>query len=363
MCSRKLIYPLMLAVVPWAASASIALGAANITNSLKGFTGNSTVPATQTAVASAGFNFTSPLGQHEDPPGTVVDPTINFDSGGAHFGDVFANDEGRNYIRTNDSDYANHSFVAEVTFEAPFIDFQDVYFGMGAGNYGAFRTPDYTTQTSSVMYWGESEIATPNVDIFRTNNGSGQDTFTDAPALGDGTHRVRLSYDWFQKSATFAFDLNYAGGAFTADVTAPAANVSALYGPSGWPTEQSRIYFGGDDGTILKDFSVNVTTGAMVQGDLNSSGTITSADWMILRANQHTDLSGLSFQQAYFLGDLTSDKANNFDDFVAFKTLFEAANGAGSFAAMVASVPEPTTFLLTMITSGMVLLGRRRAAR
>ena len=84
---------------------------------------------------------------------------------------------------------------------------------------------------------------------------------------------------------------------------------------------------------------------------------------MILRANQHTDLSGLSLEQAYFKGDMNTDKQNNFDDFVAFKTYYEAANGTGSFAAMVASVPEPTTLLLTMLTGGIALLGRRRAVR
>ena len=39
-------------------------------------------------------------------------------------------------------------------------------------------------------------------------------------------------------------------------------NVSDLYGLDGWPTEPARIYFGGDDAMILKDFSVNVTSSA-----------------------------------------------------------------------------------------------------
>ena len=62
------------------------------------------------------------------------------------------------------------------------------------------------------------------------------------------------TYDWFQKTATFAFDFNYAGGAFMADVTSPAANVLSLYtSGTGFFSEPGRIFFGGDLGTTFKD--------------------------------------------------------------------------------------------------------------
>ena len=112
------------------------------------------------------------------------------------------------------------------------------------------------------------------MNIYANDNGNGPATYTVAPGLADGTHRVRLSYNWFEKRSDFAFDLNYAGGAFAADVTAPPMNVSDLYGLDGWPTEPARIYFGGDDAMILKDFSVNVTSPALLLGDFNTSGTI-----------------------------------------------------------------------------------------
>jgi hypothetical protein len=171
-----------------------------------------------------------------------------------------------------------------------------------------------------------------------------------------------MSYDWFEKTATFSFDFNYAGGAFTADVTAPPMNVIANYGANGWPIEPARIYFGGDDGMVLKDFQVNVTSPAVVFGDFDSSGTITSADWAILRAHQNSDLTGTSNAQAYFLGDLTLDRKNNFADFVAFKALYEAFHGSGSFAAMVSGVPEPSTLVLVILAGGLAtILGRRDA--
>ncbi|MBA3483717.1 MAG: hypothetical protein H0T51_18060 [Pirellulales bacterium] len=97
-------------------------------------------------------------------------------------------------------------------------------------------------------------------------------------------------------------------------------------------------------------------------GDLNADGAFNAADWTILRTNQHTSLSGKSLAEAYRLGDLTGDEMNNHPDFVAFKNLYDAANGVGSFAAMVASVPEPSTFVL-LAAAGLFArpLGRFRA--
>ena len=215
-----------LAVLPLLLTGTTAVAASSLSNSLTGFTGDSTVPATQAAVAAAGFNF------FEFGDATTK---VTFNSSGATFGNSATVDEDlgnaeRNYVRTIDSDYANHSFVAEITIATPNIDAQDAYFGFGSGNASIdyFRTPDYLTPAASLMYWGENEIATPNIDITRVNNGGALDLYLDpATGLGNGTHRVRLTYDWFRKTADFAFDLNYAGGAFNADLTAPTMNCAA----------------------------------------------------------------------------------------------------------------------------------------
>jgi hypothetical protein len=96
-------------------------------------------------------------------------------------------------------------------------------------------------------------------------------------------------------------------------------------------------------------------------GDLNTNGVINSADWAIFRANQHGDLSALSLAEAYRVGDLTGDKLNNFDDFAAFKAAYESANGSGSFAMMLSSIPEPSSIVLVLMSGllAMPLLRRR----
>ncbi len=100
-------------------------------------------------------------------------------------------------------------------------------------------------------------------------------------------------------------------------------------------------------------------------GDFNLDGVINAADWAILRNNQLANLSGQSLAQAYRLGDLTADKISDHADFVAFKSLYDAANGAGSFLAMLAAgVPEPSSTLL-VLTAGTFLVPvlRRRSNR
>lgn len=344
-----------IALIPLAISVSTASAANSISNSFTGFAGNSTLAATQTALTNAGFSLSD----------TDASNQVTFSASGAGFGIGLENNTSRNYIRTIGSDYANHSFTFEVTVNTPDIDAQDVYIGFGSGqaNPDFFRIADLGTPAASVMYFGENELATPNIEVLRTNNGSSRSVTLDpATGLGNGTYRVRLDYDWFRKSAAYSFDLNYAGGPFVADLTAPALSTLENYNATGWPSEPARIYFGGDQGATFKDFAVTVTSADYLMADLNDDGDVTTADWMILRANQHKNLSSKTASEAYLLGDMNGDKASNFLDFQLFKAFFEEANGEGSFATMLSGVPEPSTFLLTILAGLFALPQRRRAA-
>lgn len=100
---------------------------------------------------------------------------------------------------------------------------------------------------------------------------------------------------------------------------------------------------------------------AFAQGDLNTDGAITAADWVVLKTNLHASLAGKSLAEAYRLGDLNQDKLNNHADFVAFKTLYDAANGVGSFAAMAAAVPEPST--IGLAAAGVAAISTLRRTR
>jgi endonuclease/exonuclease/phosphatase family metal-dependent hydrolase len=96
--------------------------------------------------------------------------------------------------------------------------------------------------------------------------------------------------------------------------------------------------------------------------DLDGSGLVDALDWGVLRSNQHADLSGYSADEAWRRGDITGDFRNDFADFVEFKTMFEGANGPGSFAAMLA-VPEPATATLALLAWSVVAVKRTNLLR
>jgi hypothetical protein len=95
--------------------------------------------------------------------------------------------------------------------------------------------------------------------------------------------------------------------------------------------------------------------------DLTGDCQLNAADWMQLRSGQFLNMSGMTLAEAAALGDLNGDLRNDHEDFVLFKSAFEATNGPGSFAVMLA-VPEPASAalaVLVLITS----MRRRRGPR
>jgi hypothetical protein len=133
--------------------------------------------------------------------------------------------------------------------------------------------------------------------------------------------------------------------------------------PVGTATLRASLY-GNNFNAYIDNVDVRVLNAvdAAIFGDLNSDGNVNSLDWVILRTNQETDLSGLTVEQSYRRGDLNGDLANNQADFIAFKTAFEDFNGgAGSFAAMLGGVPEPSTIVLIFAAGLFVFPARHRA--
>jgi hypothetical protein len=241
--------------------------ASPLSNSLTGFTGNSTQAGTQTAVGAAGLNFFSTTGLNDNgTPGDPMDDsndTVVFDANGAHFGTLIAGDAGRNYLRTNDSDYATVAFRAEVTFDAG--DNQAMFFGLGAGDRALFGTPDWSTLFSSASFWPETN--NDKFTQFKTANDTNAFVDTNVPGFAPGTHRFRMTFDPATKFLIGSIDTNYAGGPFVADVTGfpivtgaalPPNAPSGLFSADGWPSEPSRIFFGGDDGVVFRDLSIAV---------------------------------------------------------------------------------------------------------
>jgi hypothetical protein len=102
---------------------------------------------------------------------------------------------------------------------------------------------------------------------------------------------------------------------------------------------------------------------ACQRGDLDCNGSINAADWDAFKLNHlSTSLTGLTDAASYGFGDLDGDQVNDFNDFRLFQADYDGANGLGAFAAMIASVPEPSSLLMGLL--GATALGfRRRSAK
>ncbi len=324
--------------------ATVAPAASSFSNSLTGFTGDSTQAGTQATLGTAGFNFFSTDGLDAE---FTMDPTVAFDANGAVFGSFYAGDGGRNYMRTVESDYATVSFVAEMTVERVDNN-QQVFIGMGSGDTALFGVPDWSTLFSSTFVTPEDGSLT----TWRSSNDVSEWLGDDPPSAvtAGGTHRVRMEYDKDARTMTYSIDLDYAGGAFTADVTAPTVDLNDVTCPGsdcgggkvanffgdkvwdasdytlwrnrlgssdgdfyvgnfdntgdsmdvvdqadyeywkahfgevrsqGWPNDPSRIYFGGDDGTIIRDFSVAISG---IVGSGGAAGVVPEPSTIVLLA-------------------------------------------------------------------------------
>jgi hypothetical protein len=334
-------------------------GAMSFTDLLTGFSGDSTQPATQTAVGAAGFNFASTAGP--DPEFTM-DPTIVFGANGATFGSLYGGDNGRNYMRTNDSDYATVDFVAEITIDRQAAGGQEVFIGMGSGEIALFGVPDWSTLVSSTF------VAPEDGSLTTWRSANDGNAWTSGPAIPlTGTHRVRMQFDSVARTMTYSIDLDYAGGEFMVDATAPTTDLNHIdcpvgcgfpempisadfFAADGWPGEPSRIFFGGDDSTVFRDFSVTVSAPPGLAGDFNEDDKVDAADYVVWRKFNGTNTA------------LPNDNGLGTPVGAAHFNLWRANFGdmGGGSGLSTGGVPEPTSLALMALASLACSIARSR---
>lgn len=117
---------------------------------------------------------------------------------------------------------------------------------------------------------------------------------------------------------------------------------------SGSPVYRNR------SGLFLTEWSF----GAPVNIDLDNDGYVTDEDALAYISGLHMDLSALTAEQAFAMGDLNGDFINDYEDFRIFKAAFDVNNGEGAFEAAL-SVPEPATAGLVLAGLVLVVLSRR----
>lgn len=114
------------------------------------------------------------------------------------------------------------------------------------------------------------------------------------------------------------------------------------------------------DGQFLQPGDAPLPT----DGDLTLDGVVDLDDWLAFKASAETSLEGLGERHRLVLGDLNLDGRHTLSDAVLFRQYYDAENGAGAFAALQSSIPEPASLMLVGI--GAVVAGamtRRQLSR
>lgn len=186
-----------------------------------------------------------------DPGGWDSWERVLFDTSGATFGVGQAANLGRNLIRTIEADYKTRSFDAYITVVDLNESTQNVFLGLGAGSRGRWGVPEIDPSgngTDGTFF--EVKEATFTSWIADNGNFAWED-LVEGASPGTGTHRFKMAYNATAQTVIFSYDANY-DGTFVEDLALPAVDVSGLF-TDGDPT---KIYFGGDDGVLLRDFEV-----------------------------------------------------------------------------------------------------------
>lgn len=101
----------------------------------------------------------------------------------------------------------------------------------------------------------------------------------------------------------------------------------------------------------------------MLSGDLDHDGDVDLNDYAMYLSGLHTNLEGLTADQAYAKGDLNGDGQNDFSDFVLFRQAYDMAHGAGSLAAVGAAIPEPHASTLALFAAAFISFTRGERSR
>ena len=163
-------------------------------------------------------------------------------------------DQQRSMLRTIGSNYASVSFVAEVTVTVnsttePY-GANVGFFGMGTGV--PLESAYWEPATTPTIYLGASPTSFSTGAIFYNDNGT-QTNPADSTA-GDGTHRIRMTWDAGTELMQFAIDQSYSGS-FFADTT--YSNINGA--DNGFTSGNAHIFFGGASGVQFDNLSITVS--------------------------------------------------------------------------------------------------------
>ncbi len=183
--------------------------------------------------------------------------------------------DGRNYMRTVETDYNTKDFTAYVTVRRSIPSVtgnrRSVFFGLGTGLRNGGNAPDQGTANGSVFLELQNGFGNASRRLIGDplpNESSNQFTeFNWEPltTVSDDAMRIRMVYDSVASTVSYAIDYGYDGVTFVADQLIDEENDSAPTTPAAkqageWAGgDRASIYFGGDRSVVFTDLVIDVT--------------------------------------------------------------------------------------------------------
>ena len=192
--------------------------------------------------------------------GNIIPPNTGPTGGG----------DGRNYMRTIETDYNTKDFTAFVTVKRPApipnappattVNRRSVYFGLGAGaRNGGGANPDSGTTNASAYFEMQNGFDNVSRRVQSNSQANVELGFHGMSTVSDDSIRMRMQYNSVAQTLTLSLDYGYVpNSAFVADQTFPSSAIS-IQGNE-WATgDRASIYFGGDRSVVFSDLVITVT--------------------------------------------------------------------------------------------------------
>lgn len=178
--------------------------------------------------------------------------SVSFTTGAAVFPGI--GDNGRVFLRSIEDDFHASNFVFEitVTVSTGFGGAGAAFIGLGRGEpSGNFYNEPRDGPHLYLRVFADDAPWNGAVSVVD----DAQDVFESAVSVaGEGTHRIRVSWNDEAGEVTFEIHQDYTEGSFVASTTIGPFNGS----DNGFTAADSRIFFGGASGITFDDLSVTL---------------------------------------------------------------------------------------------------------
>jgi fibronectin type 3 domain-containing protein len=179
--------------------------------------------------------------------------------------------DGRNYIRTVETNYNTQDFTAYVTVKrsAPSItgNRRTVFFGLGRGALNLTgANPDSGTSNAAAYFEMQNGFDNVSRRAQSDTQDNAQINYEVMSTVSSDSMRLRLQFDSVARTLIFSADYGYVpGNAFTADQTFFTANPTTFASQaSKWAGgDRASIFFGGDRNIVFTDLNIDVTQPAV----------------------------------------------------------------------------------------------------